>query len=72
MAWGMHRQQAMEEVGSMITGNGRADADNPKIIQQMQGKHPVEYWPHASLPIGEEPDLTSNIAAVVLNTKPPS
>jgi len=56
----------------MITGNGRADADNPKIIQQMQGKHPVEYWPHASWPIGEEPDLTSNIAAVVMNTKPPS
>jgi len=56
----------------MITGNGRADADNPKIIQQMQEKHPLECWPHASWPIGEEPDLTSNIAAVVMNTKPPS
>ena len=54
----------------MITGNGRADADNPKIIQQMQEKHPLECWPHASWPIGEEPDLTSNIAAVVKNTKP--
>ena len=54
----------------MITGNGRADADDPKIIQQMQEKHPVEHWPHASWPVGEEPDLASNIEAVVKDTRP--
>ena len=31
----------------ILTGNGRADADDPKIIRQMQEKHPTEDWSHA-------------------------
>ena len=54
----------------ILTGNGRADADDPKIIQQMQEKHPTEDWSHAQWPVGEEPDLSTNIEAVVMKTSP--
>ena len=54
----------------MLTGNGRADPDDPKIIQQMQEKHPTEDWSHAQWPVGEEPDLSTDIEAVVMKTSP--
>ena len=51
------------------TGNGRANAEDPGIIDQMIQKHPVEEWAHDTWPVGERPRL-NNMDSVVKDTKP--